>query len=64
MGRTIESADVVTQRSGQAEVGFGPLHQFSMRSSQNKPELKGIKSRNAQEEGDHGVFRSPQQRRK
>lgn len=32
-----------------------------MRSSQNKPELKDIKSRNVQEEGDHGVFRSPQQ---
>lgn len=32
-----------------------------MRSSQNKPELKDIKSRNVQEEGDYGVFRSPQQ---
>jgi len=34
-----------------------------MRSSQNKPELKDIKSRNVQEEGDHGVFRSPSQGR-
>lgn len=32
-----------------------------MRSSQSKPELKDIKSRNVQEEGDYGVFRSPQQ---
>jgi len=30
-----------------------------MRSSQNKPELKDIKSRNVQEEGDTGYFGVP-----
>ena len=36
-------------------------HQFSMRYSQKKPEVKVRKSRPILEKGDHGVFRSPLQ---